>query len=230
MVRILVVEDEPTLRELVSFVLSGKGYEIMSVSTGEEAVEALHKHRPELVVLDIMLPGIDGWEVCKRIRRMPAFEKMPIIILSQRGSEDEIVEGLQTFADDYIPKPFSPKILLARIEAVLRRRSNTPAAERKTIVHGPISLDKDSLEVYLHGKPIKLRLAEFKILALLAGNPNRVFTKQQILDEIRSYEARECTDRVVDNHIFWVRQKLEDAGELLETVKGVGYRLKPVEE
>lgn len=222
---ILVVEDEEDILELVSYNLSKEGYDINSVSSGEEALEVLKKKIPDLVVLDLMLPGIDGLEVCKLLKNNHKTDRVPVIMLTAKGEEEDIVKGLETGADDYITKPFSPKVLSARIKTVLKRK-NEKSTENKAVVkiHG-IEINPKRHEVLIDNKPLELTYTEFKVLYYLASQPGWVFTRYQIIDAIKGDEY-DVTDRSVDVLIVGLRKKLGLNSKCIETVRGVGYRFK----
>ena len=209
---------------MISFGLERAGYTVSSAGSGEEALAIVRRERPDLVVLDLMLPGIDGLEVCRRLRMDRETAGIPLIILSARDGEKDIVAGLEYGADDYLTKPFSPGILAARIRAVLRRRdAGDPAADRDTISAGDITLDRRRREVLVAGERVDLTFTEFEILWLLAGNPGQVFTRSRIVEGIRGADAA-ITVRAVDVRLVGLRRKLGAAAGSIETVRGVGYR------
>lgn len=225
--KILIVDDEEDILELVRYNLSLGGYETACADTGEKALSMAEAAPFDLVVLDLMLPGIDGLEVMKRLKGKPATESVPIIMLTARGEEADVVTGLELGADDYMVKPFSPRILLARIKTILRRR-DLPAA--KTAGEVPIrvhdlTIDCGRHQVLIGDKQVQLTLSEFQILSFLAKRPGWVFTRTQIVDEIRG-DNYAVTDRSVDVQIVGLRKKLGSGGSYIETVRGVGYRFK----
>jgi two-component system phosphate regulon response regulator PhoB len=231
--RILVVEDEPDQQELLRYNLVREGYEVACVDDGAEALEQVDDQLPDLIVLDLMLPGLDGLEVCRRLRRRPETAAVPIVMLTAKGEDSDVVAGLELGADDYVTKPYSPRVLLARVKAVLRARGRTAASpaeteKEKVIRHKDLVIRPDRFEVEVAEKPVNLSGTEFRILALLAGKPGRVFTRAQI---IRGVHGENCavTDRSVDVHIFWLRNKLGGRGRLIEAVRGVGYRFRDTE-
>jgi two-component system alkaline phosphatase synthesis response regulator PhoP len=221
---ILVVDDEEDIVELVELNIVREGYKVLTCGTGEEALEIAHSKLPDLVILDLMLPGIDGLEVCRRLKNNPKTEQIPIIILSAKGEEADIVTGLELGADDYITKPFSGKVLVARVRRVLRK-SVAPIGEKATIRVHDITIDPARREVLVGNKPVELTFTEFNILHILAKRPGLVFTRYQIVDTIRGSDYV-VTDRVVDVQIVSLRKKLGRYGEYIETVRGVGYRFK----
>lgn len=230
-VTILVVEDEASIQQLVSYNLIKAGFHVTCADSGEEALDCLLKETIDCILLDLMLPGMSGLEVCETIRRKTGDQSryIPIIMLTAKGEEEDIVEGLEFGADDYIAKPFSPKVLIARIKAVLRRSHERRETEKKDdgalIVVDDLEIDRGRHEVRLQGEFLQLTMTEFGILALLASKPGWVFTRQQIIDSVRGYDFL-VTPRAVDVQIFGLRKKMGDFGKLVETVRGVGYRYK----
>jgi two-component system alkaline phosphatase synthesis response regulator PhoP len=228
---VLVVEDEADIRELVSYNLTKAGYQVTGVVTGEEALAAVEADPPDLVVLDLMLPGMDGLTVCQRLKRDPKSDSIPIVMLTAKGEESDIVRGLNLGADDYITKPFSPRVMIARVQAVFRRASagvgeradREPAG--RTITVRNLAIRPRRHEVLVDGKPIELTATEFRVLVLLAGSPGWVFTRKQILDGVHG-ENHAITERAVDVQIVGLRKKLGRVGRYIETVRGVGYRFK----
>jgi two-component system phosphate regulon response regulator PhoB len=222
---ILVVEDERDIQELVRYNLGKEGYTVQCVGTGEEALRAVRAAPPDLVVLDLMLPGLDGLEVCRKLKREASTGQVPIIMLTAKGEEADIVAGLELGADDYIAKPFSPRVLLARLRAVLRR-STTKAAEPDATVkiHGLV-IHPGRHEVLFEGQSVPLTRTEFRVLHFLAGRPGWVFTRYQIADSVHEGDVM-VTDRSIDVQIVGLRKKLGQAGRYVETVRGVGYRFK----
>ncbi len=225
---ILVVEDDEDIQQLVEYNLLKAGYKVSVAETGEEGLRQARAEHPDLVVLDLMLPGLDGLEVCRTLRRDPATARLPVVMLTAKGEEADIVTGLELGADDYVTKPFSPKVLLARIRAVLRRRGR-PARDKNDVirVHG-ITIDPGRHEVRVGDKPIEFTFTEFRLLQLLAARPGWVFTRYQIVNAIRG-EDYVVTDRSVDVQVVGLRKKLGAAGACIETVRGVGYRCKDVQ-
>ena len=228
---ILIVEDEQDLLELLRYNLARDGYEVHTATTGEDALEVARREPINLILLDLMLPTMDGLEVCRRLKSRKQTAALPIIMLTARGEEADVVRGLEAGADDYITKPFSPRILLARMQAVLRRaeheREHIPGAAgpAATIRVGEVSIDPERHEVMVAGQSVSLTAAEFRLLTLLAGRPGRVFTRQQIIDAIHDGMAA-VTERSVDVLIVSLRRKLGEAGHRIDTVRGVGYRFK----
>jgi two-component system alkaline phosphatase synthesis response regulator PhoP len=221
---ILVVDDEEDIVELVKLNLAREGYKVLTCGTGEQAMEIASSKLPDLMILDLMLPGIDGLEVCRRLKSHPKTEQIPIIILSAKGEEADIVTGLELGADDYITKPFNGKVLVARVRRILRK-SAAPIGEKATIRVHDITIDPARREVLVEDKPVELTFTEFNILHILAKRPGLVFTRYQIVDAIRGSDYV-VTDRAVDVQIVSLRKKLGECGQYLETVRGVGYRFR----
>ncbi|MCZ7555366.1 MAG: response regulator transcription factor [Bacteroidia bacterium] len=221
---ILVVEDEEEILELITYNLSREGYDVRAVSAGEEALKLIQNKAPDLMLLDLMLPGVDGLEVCKAVKGNPATKDISIIMLTARSEEADIVTGLELGADDYITKPFSRRVLLARVKAVLRRRSEPETPESGGIlrIHN-ILINPGRHEVLIDDQEVQLTLTEFRVLHFLASRPGWVFTRSQIVEAVRG-DGYPVTDRSVDVQIVGLRKKLEDAGKYIETVRGVGYR------
>lgn len=222
---ILVIEDEEDIQELLKFNLSKEGYRVNSVLSGEEGLKRSKETQPDLIVLDLMLPGVDGLEVCKMLKHDSKTAHIPIVMLTAKGEESDVVTGLELGADDYITKPFSPKVLIARIRSVLRRRSREQSVAGNTINIHDLVIHPGRHEVTLAGKALDLTLTEFQILQFLARHPGWVFTRYQIVNEIRGDETI-ITDRSVDVQIVGLRRKLGEAGKYIETVRGVGYKFK----
>jgi two-component system phosphate regulon response regulator PhoB len=220
-----VVEDEEDILELIKYNLSREGYQVTTSTSGEDAIKAVESKPPDLILLDLMLPGADGFEVCRRIHNNPASQNIPIVMLTAKGEEADIVTGLELGADDYITKPFSPKVLVARIRAVLRRLKAEPVNEDASLKIHEISIHPGRHEVSINGKRIDLTSSEFRLLYLLASRPGWVFTRYQIVDALHG-EDYPVTDRSVDVQVVGLRKKLGKAAKYIETVRGVGYRFK----
>jgi two-component system phosphate regulon response regulator PhoB len=222
--RILVVDDEKEIRELVSYNLTKHGYRVLAVASGEDALREARERPPDLVVLDLMLPGVDGLEVCKRLKNDRRTSHVPVVMLTAKGDEPDVVVGLELGADDYLPKPFSPRVLLARVKAVLRRGEADEERQAEEIVEaGPLRINQARHEVFVDGRPVALTALEMRILVTLARTPGRVFSRYQIVEETQGVGVG-VTDRSVDVHIVSLRRKLEDHARWIETVRGVGYR------
>lgn len=222
---ILVVDDEEDILELINYNLTKEHYNVICVGTGEEALTSARSNMPQLVVLDLMLPGVDGLEVCRHLKGDQKTRSIPIIMLSAKGEEADIVTGIELGADDYVTKPFSPRVLLARIKAVLRRRATEPTRDADTIRIHDLVIDPGRHEVMAAGEPVKLTLTEFRLLHFLSRRPGWVFTRGQIVDGTQGDDVI-VTDRSVDVHVVSLRKKLGECGKCIETVRGVGYRLK----
>ena len=220
---IAALDDEPDLLELLKVSLRKAGYRFEGFQQAEDLYRYLSREKPHLILLDLMLPGTDGLEVCRHIRRTEGLAGIPIIMLTARGDESDKVVGLELGADDYVTKPFSVKELVARIHAVLRRPGGGETARRTVI--GPLVIDLDKFEVIAGGAKADLTATEFKILQLLASRPGWVFTRDQILDFLWGQE-KAVIDRTVDVHIRNLREKLGEAGSLIKNIRSVGYKLE----
>ena len=224
MKRILIIEDDPDIVELVRYNLSKEGYQVAAVGDGVAGLEKIRKSQPDLLVLDLMLPKLSGMEVCKEIRRDQALKQLPILMLTARGEEMDRVIGLEVGADDYVTKPFSPRELVARIRALLRRTEPIGTEDRPLQV-GNLHIDPGSYRVVRDGEPISLTALEFRLLYFLASKPNRVFTRDQLLDRVWGTE-RFVTPRSVDVYVRRLREKIEADPEnpvYLKTLRGAGY-------
>jgi len=221
--KILVVDDEEDILELVRYNLDREGFMVQCAASGEAALESAAMGPIDLIVLDLMLPGIDGLEVARRIRLSVDNKDTPIIMLTAKGEEADIVAGLELGADDYVTKPFSPRILVARIKAVMRRRSGVIENESDILNIRELSIHRGRRYVSVNGKPLNLTFTEFQVLYFLARRPGWVFTRSQIVDAVRG-DDYPVTDRSVDVQIVGLRKKMEPYGHYIETVRGVGYR------
>ncbi|MBN1818795.1 MAG: response regulator [Sedimentisphaerales bacterium] len=228
---ILVVEDEEDVLELLRYNLDKNGFTVVTAMTGEDAIVKARSVKPNLILLDLMLPNVDGLEVCKTLKKDPSTEPIPIIMVTAKGDEADIVTGLEIGADDYITKPFSPRILIARVKAVLRRPARSmipePAESPPLRLHG-IEIDPGRRRVLVKGKPIELTSTEFGLLYFLASRPGWVFTRYQIVDAVHGTDYP-VTDRSVDVQVVGLRKKMGSCGKYVETVRGVGYRFKDVD-
>lgn len=222
---ILVVDDEEDIQELVKYNLVRNGMDVTVVGTGEAALDAARSKLPDMILLDLMLPGIDGLEVCNLLKHDQKTSHIPIVMLSARGEEADVVAGLELGADDYVTKPFSPRVLVARVKAVLRRKSEAPLDRTAVLKRKDLVMHPGRYEVLVNGKPVDLTSTEFEILYHLARRPGWVFTRHQIIDAAKG-EEYPVTDRSVDVHIVSLRRKLGPVGRLIETVRGVGYRYR----
>lgn len=223
---VLVIEDEESILELVRYNLLKEGYRVTTATSGEQGVRQVRDLLPDLIVLDLMLPGMDGLEVCRVLKTGPETIDIPVVMISARGEEKDIVRGLELGADDYVTKPFSPKVLAARVNAVLRRgpREKRLGEQEHLDIHG-VKIDPIRFQVWLDGQPANLTLTEFKVLHFLARHPGWVFTRYQIVDAVKG-EDYAVTERAVDVQIVGLRKKMGAHGALIETVRGVGYRFK----
>lgn len=222
--KILVVEDDQDINEIISRTLRNEGYAVYSVASGEEGLELSRKLQPSLVILDLMLPGIDGREVCRQLKNDGRTRTIAVIMLTARSEVSDVVSGLELGADDYMTKPFSPRELIARIRARLRARVDA-ASEQAAIRKGQLFIDPGRHTVRVDGNPINLTSTEFRILHLLARKAGWVFSRYDIVDSVRG-DGTIVADRAVDVHIVGLRKKLGECGDYIETVRGVGYRFK----
>lgn len=230
--RILVVDDEEDILELLRYRLGQEGYRVLCASGGEEALLLIKREPPDLLVLDLMLPGMDGLEITRQIRKNRESADLPVIMLTAKGEEADVVAGLELGADDYVTKPFSPRILLARIRSVLKRRrlqgTETPAMQDQALHLGEVSIHPGRHEARVGEVPLSLTRSEFLILLLLGRRPGWVFTRSQIVDALHG-EDYAVTERSVDVQIAGLRKKLGVLGNRIETIRGVGYRFKDEE-
>lgn len=221
---ILVVDDEEDIRELLELNLVQEGYKVLSCETGEQALEIAGSKLPNLIILDLMLPGLDGLEVCKKLKSTLKTEHVPIVMLTAKGEEADIVTGLELGADDYITKPFSGKVLIARVRRILRKQV-TPQEDKNVLNIRELTIDPSRREVLVKNKPIELTFTEFNILHTLARRPGLVFTRYQIVDTLHGGDYL-VTERAIDVQIVSLRKKLGSYGKYIETVRGVGYRFR----
>jgi two-component system phosphate regulon response regulator PhoB len=223
--KILVVDDEEDILELVRHHLNREGYEVRCAASGEAAIQSAKSETLDLIILDLMLPGIDGLEVTRRLKNDPRTQQIPILMLSAKGEESDVVAGLELGADDYVTKPFSPRILIARVRASIRRQIKGPPDEAAVIQAHEIEIHPGRRTVQINGQVVNLTYTEFQVLSILARRPGWVFTRSQIVDMVRG-DDYPVTDRSVDVQIVGLRKKLGDCGHYIETVRGVGYRFK----
>jgi len=230
---VLVVEDDPEIREMLGFSMARENWNLVQAASGEEGLDFLKKKRVDCVVLDVMLPGVDGFRLITKIRGLEGFRNVPIIMATARGEESDIITGLELGADDYVVKPYSPKVLIARVRAGLRRAEEAAAAKeaagpgRETRVwrQGQIRLDADRHEAFHGDAPLDLLPTEFALLRQFLSNPDIVFTRGQLIAAIKGPDYP-VTDRSVDVQVLGLRKKLGDAGGMVETVRGIGYRFR----
>lgn len=223
--RILVVDDEEDILELVKYNLEKEGYRVTGALSGEEALKKARSNEFDLILLDLMLPGIDGLDVAKSLKNEQNTRDIPLVMLTAKGEEADVVTGLELGADDYVTKPFSPRVLIARVRAALRRRNRKPDDNSAVIQIHDLEIHPGRRSVLADGKPVDLTFTEFQVLYLLARRPGWVFTRSQIVDAVRGSDYP-VTDRSVDVQIVGLRKKLESKGNYIETVRGVGYRFK----
>jgi two-component system phosphate regulon response regulator PhoB len=226
MEHVLVIEDEKDIAELIEFNLKREGYYVRNVFSGEDALIEVSKFIPDIIILDIMLPGIDGFEICTKIRNDPKLKKIPILMLTAKSEDEDIIHGLETGADDYITKPFSPKVLLARINAISRRSKVRNENKKLSLIEiHNLVIDITKHQVKLNDDYIDLSATEFSLLEFLAKNPGWVFSRSQIISAIRGSDYP-VTDRSVDVQILSLRKKLGKYDTIIETIRGIGYRMK----
>jgi len=226
--KILVIEDEPDIRKLVQYNLTQEHFNVVEAEDGEQALSLLQREKPNLVILDLMLPGLSGLELCKLLRQRSDTSRLPILMLTAKAGETDRIVGLEMGADDYLAKPFSPREMVARVRAILRRAESKPASETAVSYEkGPLKIDFSTYEVFVRGKPVKLTLKEFELLRFLVQNPSRVLNRDQLLDRIWGGETF-VTPRTVDVHIRRLRKAIEKDDrkpKWILTVRGVGYKL-----
>lgn len=223
--KIVIVEDEPDILEVLSYNLKREGYEVLTATDGASGVALIRRETPDLILLDLMLPGMDGIEVCSTIKKDPQTQNCLIIMVTAKGEESDIVLGLGVGADDYVSKPFSPRELIARVKAVLRRGVMVERSEMEELIKlGDLSIDTVKYKVQVHGREVKLTASEFKLLHFLASYPGRVFTREQLLSKALGDDVV-IVDRNIDVHIRGIRKKLELDPPIIETIRGVGYRM-----
>lgn len=225
--RILVVEDDDDIRELIRYHLDREGFKVAEAASAETALAHIGRHEVDLVVLDLMLPDMDGLECCRRIRGEAGSRHIPVMMVTAKAEETDVVVGLELGADDYLCKPFKPRELVARAKALLRRAAEcqAPPAEMEVLERGSLTLHTGRREALLRGKPLDLTFTEFEVLRLLASRPGWVFSRYQIVDAVRGKDYA-VTDRSVDVQLVGIRRKLGADAEMLETVRGVGYRFR----
>ncbi|MCX6104905.1 MAG: response regulator transcription factor [Proteobacteria bacterium] len=226
--KILLIEDDSDISELVQYNLEREGFKVFTSADGEEGYNLALQIRPELILLDLMLPSLDGLSLCRKLRAHADTNEIPIVMLTAKGEESDVVVGLEMGADDYVPKPFSPRELVARIRAVLRRPravAVTSSASDSRLTVGPITIDSERHEVFIKEQPLVLTLAEYRLLATLISRPGRVFTREQLLEKITGGETY-VIDRNVDVHVRAIRKKMGDDAEFIVTVRGVGYKCR----
>ncbi len=222
---ILIIEDDPDIAELVEYNLEREGFRVDAAESGEAGLGMALSRQPSLVLLDLMLPGMPGFEVCRQLKRRDETREVPVIILTAKGEEADVVAGLEIGADDYITKPFSVRELIARVHAVLRRARGEEDPELDRIVRGPLTMDPARHEVRVYGEPVDLTLAEYRLLHALASKPGRVYARDRLVNRITTGDYH-ISERNVDVHVAALRRKLGEAGRLVRTVRGVGYKFQ----
>ncbi|MBW8780760.1 MAG: response regulator transcription factor [Verrucomicrobia bacterium] len=222
--KILVVDDESDVTELVAYHLKAKGFQVEVVNNPNSSIGTARSFLPDLVILDVMMPDLNGIQICRMLRADPKLKKVPVIFLTAKAEENDRVQGLETGADDYICKPFSTKELVLRVQTILRRLSSDTPEQPKHLQVGQISVDIDRHEVSVHGQPIDLTATEFNLLRLLMERRGRVQTREHLLINVWNYET-EIETRTVDTHVRRLREKLGTEADWIETIRGVGYRM-----
>ncbi len=225
--RILIVEDEPDIADLIGFNLQRAGFEVLKTHDGLAGTEVALRERPDLIVLDLMLPGRDGYAVFRELRRDPRTVSIPVIMLTARAQTEDRIQGLEAGADDYLTKPFSPKELILRVQAILKRAEAPPGSVHFT--HGPFRFDKTSLRFYLQNEPAELTSTEFKLLLFLCERAGKPQDRNDLLRSVWGY-SDSAHSRTLDTHMKRLRQKLGDHGSWIETIRGIGYRVATAEE
>jgi two-component system phosphate regulon response regulator PhoB len=224
--QILIIEDEEDIRELVRYNLERENFAVIEAESGEAGLKSVSQKKPDLILLDLMLPGKDGLQICRELKRSDATRDIPVVMMTAKGEESDIVTGLELGAEDYVVKPFSPKVMVARVKAVLRRKVAVPASDTEDVLNiKGIMIHPGRHEVTVSGKAVDLTASEFGILHFLARRPGWVFTRYQIVDAVHG-DDYPVTERSVDVQIVGLRKKLKKAGDEIETVRGIGYRFK----
>lgn len=224
--KILLVEDDEDILQLLTFTFESAGFLVKTANDGSEGLQLAYEWLPSIVILDLMLPGMSGLDVCKELKRTPETTTIPVVMLTARGEEVDRVVGLELGADDYVVKPFSPRELVLRIKAILKRTSvSEPAPKRNTLQMDGLLVDQDAHRVEVDGKEVQLTATEFKLLTELLGNKGRVRTRDLLLNTVWGYEF-EGYARTVDTHVRRLRQKIGEYAKYIETIRGVGYRFK----
>lgn len=224
--KILIVEDEADIREVLAYNLDREGYAVLCAADGPEGLQTARREAPDVVLLDLLLPGLDGVEVCRKLKMDPTTRDIPVIMITAKGEETDVVLGLGVGADDYMTKPFSPRELIARVRAVLRRgplKDEPGAGADVKLVREGLVVDPQRHEVQVEGRPVPFTATEFRLLHFLASHPGRVFTREQLVSRIIS-EGAAVTERTIDVHVRSLRKKLGARRDLIETIRGVGYR------
>ncbi|MDA3885904.1 MAG: response regulator [Candidatus Delongbacteria bacterium] len=223
--KIFIVEDEEDIRELISYNLKKNNYLVNGFESGEELLDTLTDEKCDCILLDIMLPGADGLNICKKLKRNPETADIPVVMITAKGEESDIIIGLELGADDYIVKPFSPKVLVARVRTILRRKEQVEEINKENITIHELKIIPGKYEAIVQGEKLDLTASEFKALHFLASKPGWVFTRYQIVENVHGTNYP-VTDRSVDVMIVGLRKKLKSASKYLETVRGIGYRFR----
>lgn len=221
---VLVVEDDADILQVLRYNLEARGYRVLTATDGPSALAEAQARKPSLILLDLLLPGLSGLEVCRRLKAREDTARIPILMLTAKAAEEDRILGLELGADDYVPKPFSPREVLLRVEAVLRRVKPPGKAER--LIYPGLEVDLASGLVQVEGRAVPLTVTEFRLVVFLASRPGRLLSREVLLREVWGYDG-EVTSRTVDTHVKRLRQKLGPAGEYIETVRGMGYRFRP---
>lgn len=226
--RVLAIEDESDILEVIEYNLDREGFDVTTSKSGEDGLELIREERPDIVLLDLMLPDLDGLEVCRKIRDDDELKEIPVIMVTAKDTESEVVLGLGVGADDYVTKPFNPKELVARVKAVLRRRRLEPEnGDSRQIERGPLTILPERHKILLEEDPLDFTATEFSLLQFLADNPGRVYSRDQLIEHVLGTVV---TARNIDVHIRSIRKKLGEHEDLIETVRGVGYRFRDLDE
>lgn len=225
MFTILIVDDEEDILELLSYNLRKNNFNVITAMTGEDGLKLALIQKPHLILLDVMLPGIDGLHLCNILKNNPKTQNIPVIMVTAKNEEADIISGLESGADDYITKPFSPKVLIARVNAALRRKSEINTDKNQPIIFKELEINPGRHEVLINGIIVGFTFTEFQILSLLASRPGWVFSRDSIVDSVKGSDYL-VTDRSVDVQVVSIRKKLGEFGHYIETVRGVGYRIK----
>ncbi len=227
--KVVVIEDEPDILELIEYNLGREGFDVATAASGRSGLAAIEREKPDIVLLDLLLPGLDGLDVCRRLRAVESTRDLPVIMVTARGEESDVVLGLGVGADDYIHKPFSPRELIARVRAVLRRGPKRSRDPERRVSRGPLEIDPVRHRSKVDGRRVDFTPTEFRLLHFLASHPGRVFTRGQLLDRAIGDRAM-VIDRNIDVHVRAVRKKLGPHRGLIETVRGIGYRFSEEED
>jgi two-component system, OmpR family, alkaline phosphatase synthesis response regulator PhoP len=226
---ILIIEDEKDIAEILEYNLRKEGYQTITAANGEEGLEKIRKNSPDIIILDLMLPGIDGFDVCRQLKTDKKTNTIPILMLTAKSEDTDIVTGLELGADDYVTKPFSPKVIIARIRAIIRRLKTKTTDRPEHFSIFDIEIDIPRHQVRCSGNIVELSASEFSILVLFAENPGQVFSRNQIINEVKGGDYP-VTERSVDVQILGLRKRLGSSGSFIETVRGIGYRMKEEHE